>query len=283
MEQEAIKEVLKRIKGLPALPDTLAEMNKLVSNPNTTARQVGQLIASDPSVATKTLKVVNSPFYGFPTRITTITHAIVILGFNTVRTLVLSSSVMHALGNRHCKIYNKSFWKHCVATGAAAKVLAQILGYQALEEFFIAGLLHDVGKIVIGQYLQSEYDKIEDEVSKNDSLMYDAEDEVLHGVTHADIAGALFRMWNLPKGLVKSVTYHHTPTLAGDEMRITSVLHLADIMARALQLGNPGDRKIPAIDPQAWAETGLKPGDFDRIFTLADRETKKASIFLELI
>jgi len=283
MKQQAIQEVLERIKGLPTLPDTLSKMNELVGNPNTTARQVGQLIASDPPVAAKTLKVVNSSFYGFPTRVTTITHAIVILGFNTVRTLVLSSSVMNALGDKSCKMYSKGFWKHCVATGAAAKVIAQLLGYRALEEFFIAGLLHDIGKIVISKYLEEEYDGIARAVAERDILMYDAEEDLLHGVTHADIAGTLFERWNLPKGLVKSVTYHHTPTLAGDEMRITSILHLADIMARALMIGNPGDHKIPTIDAQAWAETGLKTSDFGRIFSLIDRETKKAAVFLEIV
>lgn len=283
MKNAAIKNVIDRIDGLPSLPETLAKMNKLVSNPNTTARQVGQLIASDPSIAAKTLKVVNSSFYGFPTRITTITHAIVILGFNTVRALVLSSSVIQTLGRKRCGIYAKSFWKHCIATGAAAKVLAQVLGYQAIEEFFLAGLLHDVGKIVISQYLEQEYRKIAQRVAEKDILMYEAEDEILHGVTHADIAGALFEQWNLPRGLVKSVTYHHTPSLAGADVRITSVLHLADILARALQQGNPGDRRIPAIDPQAWAETGFKPADFDRLLTLTDRENRKASVFLELV
>jgi len=283
MEQQGIKQVLSNIQGLPTLPDTLAQMNQLVSNPNTTARQVGQLIASDPPIAAKTLKVVNSPFYGFPTRITTITHAIVILGFRTVRNLVLSSSVLQALGDKSCRICTKAFWKHCVATGAAAKVLAQLLGYQALEEFFIAGLLHDVGKIVICKYLEQEYNRIERLVNEKNMLMYDAEDEVLHGMTHADVAGELFEQWRLPKGLVKSVMYHHAPSLAGDEKRITNVLHLADIFARAMLYGNPGDQKIPAVDPQAWEDTGLKPRDLDRLFPAIDKETSRASVFLEMV
>jgi HD-like signal output (HDOD) protein len=283
MRQEGIQQVLTRIEGLPSLPDTLGKMNQLVGNPNTTARQVGQLISSDPPIAAKTLKVVNSPFYGFPTRITTITHAIVILGFSTVRSLVLSSSVLQALGDKSCRMCTKSFWRHCVATGAAAKVLAEGQGYNALEEFFIAGLLHDVGKIVICKYLEREFDAIESLVKEKDILMYDAEDEVLHGITHADVAGELFEQWNLPKGLVKSVMYHHTPTLAGDERRITSIIHIADVLARALMQGNPGDKKIPPIDAQAWEDTGLKPRDLERFFPAIEKETRKASVFLEMV
>lgn len=283
MKQQRIKQILAKIESLPTLPDTLSQMNRLVSNPNTTARQVGQLIASDPPVAAKTLKVVNSPFYGFPTRITTITHAIVILGFSTVRNLVLSSSVLQALGDKNCRICTKAFWKHCVAVGAAAKVLAQMMGYQALEEFFIAGLLHDVGKIVISKYLVHDYERIETLVSEKDLLMYDAEDEVFHGVTHADIAGALFEQWSLPKGLVKSVMYHHTPSLAGDERRITSILHVADVLARSIMLGNPGDRRIPAVDTESWEETGLKPRDLDRLYPSIEKEAAKAAVFLEMV
>jgi HD-like signal output (HDOD) protein len=283
MRQHGIKQVLATIEGLPTLPDTLARMNVLVSDPDTTARQVGQLIASDPPIAAKTLKVVNSPFYGFPTRITTITHAIVILGFSTVRSLVLSSSILQAFGDKSCRMCTKSFWKHCVATGAAAKVLAQTLRYLALEEFFIAGLLHDVGKIVICGYLEEEFREIERLVNEKNILMYDAEEEILHGVTHADIAGALFEQWNLPKGLVKSVTYHHTPSLAGDERRITSILHMADVLARALMRGNPGDRRIPTVDPQAWDDTGINPRELDRLLPAIDKEAEKASVFLEMV
>jgi len=283
MKQLGIKQMLATVEGLPILPDTLARINELVSNPNTTARQVGQLIASDPPIAAKTLKVVNSPFYGFPTRITTITHAIVILGFSTVRSLVLSSSILQAFGDKSCRMCTKAFWRHCVATGAAAKVLAQALRYQTQEEFFIAGLLHDVGKIVICKYLEEEFDKIERLVNEKDMLMYDAEEEVLHGITHADIAGALFEQWNLPRALVKSVTYHHTPSLAGDERNITSILHMADILARALMQGNPGDSKIPAAEPQAWDDTDINPRTLDQLLPAIDRETKKSSVFLEMI
>jgi HD-like signal output (HDOD) protein len=257
----------------------------MMLNPRTSAKEVAQLISNDPAITSKILRVVNSSFYGFPQRITTITHAIVILGFNTIRSIVLSSTIFDAFkgGQQRSDGFDRvQFWKHSIACGAAAKVLAKRLGHSGVEEFFIAGLLHDVGKIILDQYLHEQAQKVMDTVRQKDILWVRAEEEVM-GVTHAELGGWLFQKWNLSKALVESCTCHHNPTLATDNLKAVSVVHFADIVSRSLMVGSGGDRRMPMLSDTAWQAMDLPPGSMERIVSEADEEIEKAFVFLDFL
>jgi HD-like signal output (HDOD) protein len=255
----------------------------MMMNPKTTAKQVGQLISSDPALTVKILKVVNSAFYGFPSRITTVTHAIVILGFNTVKSIVLSTSIFDLFEHgRNGGLDPLAFWQHSVGTAAASKVVARMSGYAAQEDFFVAGLLHDSGKLILGQFLPQDMHKVVSTVQAKDCLFLEAEREVME-VDHADIGSVLFEQWKLSKGLVQAVAYHHNPPLAGDALKITSVIHVADILCRTLQFGSGGDRRLPEISPTAWKALGLKGEPFEQMLEETDREIEKAKVFLDFV
>ncbi|MBI5360118.1 MAG: HDOD domain-containing protein [Planctomycetes bacterium] len=281
-QQERIKKVVSHIIGLPTLPVMLANINRLMMNPRTSAKEVAQLISSDPTITSKILRVVNSSFYGFPSRITTITHAIVILGFNTIKSIILSSSIFDAFkgGTNEQRFNREEFWKHSIACGTAAKVVAKHAGLSALEEFFIAGLLHDVGKIIIDQHFHNEFMRILDIVDQKDCLMYKAEEEVL-GVTHAELGAWLFEKWNLSKNFVESTSKHHNPVLATENPKYTAVIHLADIVVRSIQIGYPGDHKIPVINENAWKHLNFTPDMFPKLLSETDVEVEKALIFMD--
>lgn len=281
-DRERLKKVVDRIVGLPTLPVMLSNINRLMMNPRTSAKEVGQLISSDPAITAKILRVVNSSFYGFPNRITTITHAIVILGFNTIKSIVLSSSIFDTFkGDGAEKRFNRmEFWKHSIGVGAVGKVLARRRGYSATEEFFIAGLLHDVGKIIIDQHLHAEFLEILHRVQTRDILMLQAEEEVL-GLTHAELGGWLFERWNLSKGLVECITTHHNPGLAKELPDYAAVIHLSDIIARTMGIGDGGDAKVPPISTQAWELLELSVDKLDAIIQEADEEIERAMVFLE--
>ena len=282
---ERLKRIVQRVEGLPTLPPVLGKMNQMMLDPKTTAKDVANLIASDPAVTARILKVVNSAFYGFPSRISTITHAIVILGFNTVKSIILSSSVFDAFGGKgkgDPKFKREDFWRHSVACGAAAKVLARHTGEAALEEFFIAGLLHDIGKIIEDHFLHPEYEKIRADVEGRKVLYREAEEIVL-GVTHAEIGGWLFESWKLNKSLVKAVTFHHNPALADEHLKSASIVHLGDIFARSLMIGSGGDEQIPPISKAAWDALGLKIEMLPGLLRDARLEFDRASVFLDFI
>lgn len=279
---DRLKRVVDKISGLPTLPSMLSSINKLMLNPRTSAKEVAQLISSDPAIASKILRVVNSSFYGFPNRITTISHAIVILGFNTIKSIVLSSTIFDVFhrDSAEARFNRTDFWKHSIGCGCAAKVIAKALGITAVEELFIAGLLHDVGKIVVDQFLQPQFQAILDLVEKRDILIAAAEEEVL-GVTHAEIGSWLFQRWNLSKALIESAASHHNPALASENARQAAIVHLADIVCRAMQIGSGGDRRIPPLSDYAWRTLGLPMTALDSILEETQLEMERAVVFLD--
>lgn len=279
-----LKGIVDKIVGLPTLPSMLSNINKMMLNPRTSAKEVAQLISSDPSVTSKVLRVVNSSFYGFPNRITTITHAIVILGFNTVKSIVLSSSIFDVFkkDSKGLGFDRTEFWKHSIGCGAAARVLGKRLGYTALEELFIAGLLHDVGKIVLDQFVNDKFIHILNLVQTQNILIYEAEEKVL-GVTHAEVGAWLFEKWNLSKGLIECIRCHHNPTLARENQKLVAIIHLSDILCRALRFGSGGDNKIPMISETAWSQLGLDVREFDRLLSETGEELERATVFLDFV
>jgi HD-like signal output (HDOD) protein len=262
----------------------LNNINQMILNPRTSAKEVAQVIASDPALTSKVLRVVNSSFYGFPNRITTITHAIVILGFNTVKSIVLSSTIFDVF-RRSVKpgdFDRTEFWKHSIGCGAAAKVLGRRINYPMLEELFIAGLLHDVGKIILDQFLADKFQEVLALVRSRDCLIVEAEAEVL-GLTHSDVGAWLFEKWNLSKGLVETTRCHHNPQAAGDHQKFAEIIHMADILVRALRFGNGGDGKVPTVSDSAWRSLGLAEAELDDLLLQTSAEIEKAMVFLDFI
>ncbi len=281
--QDRVKKLVDRIQGLPTLPAMLNNINKMMLNPRTSAKEVAQLISSDPSITSKVLRVVNSSFYGFPNRITTVTHAIVILGFNTIKSIVLSSTIFDVFKKDTRGGFDRQqFWRHSIGCGAAAKVLARRMGFPSLEEIFIAGLLHDVGKIVLDQYLHDRFVEVLNTVRDKNCLIVEAESSAL-GVTHADVGAWLFEKWNLSKGLVETTRCHHNPALASDNAKTAAIVHFADILVRALRFGNGGDNKIPQVSDAAWPLLGMDVSHFDGLIAEVGDEIEKAMVFLDFI
>lgn len=280
--QERVRKLVEKVQGLPTLPSMLNNISQMILNPRTSAKEVGQIISSDPALTSKVLRVVNSSFYGFPNRITTVTHAIVILGFNTIKSIVLSSTILDVFrrGAKPGEFDRTEFWKHSIGCGAAAKVLGRRINYPLLEELFIAGLLHDVGKIVLDQYLPDKFNEVTALVRERDILIAEAESQVL-GVTHADVGAWLFEKWNLSKGLIDTVRCHHNPALAGEAQRFAEIVHVADVLVRAVRFGNGGDNKIPAIHDSAWKSLGLAATEFDDLLAQTSAEIDKAMVFLD--
>src|ERR1043166_8825883 len=281
---ERVRKLVERVQGLPTLPLMLNSINQMILNPRTSPKDVAQIISSDPALTAKVLRVVNSSFYGFTNRITTITHAIVILGFNTVKSIALSSTIFDVF-RRTVKpgdFDRTEFWKHSIGCGAAAKVLGRRLNYPMIEELFIAGLLHDVGKIVLDQFLPDKFLEVLNLVRKKDILIAEAEQQVL-GATHADVGAWLFEKWNLSRGLIETTPCHHNPALAGENRKFAEITHLADILVRAIRFGNGGDNKIPAINEAAWKSMGLQESELDDLLNQTGQEIDRAMVFLDFV
>lgn len=278
---EQLKTLVERIGELPTLPSVIHRINQLLTNPRTSANEVGSAIASDQVIASKVIKLVNSAFYGFPGRINTITHAIVILGFSTVKNVVLTTAILSAFDTRR-KLPGfdlMGFWKHSVATGAVAKVLAKQTNFKGQEEAFISGLLHDLGKLILALHLSEEFQALVELADRKHILFYEAEKERL-GITHCELGQWLANRWNLPPDLTSVLAFHHTPARAGKYIQLNAIVQLADVLARGLQIGHPGDKTIPIIDPEILKIVGLPMETLPNLLETLHIEIEKASVFL---
>jgi HD-like signal output (HDOD) protein len=231
---EQIKERVKTIIQLPALPTLALEVVEMVDNPKTSAQQLGRLISADSALTGKVLKIANSPFYGFPKKISTVDFAIIVLGFDALKEIVISIALVSTLQRKTDTFFNTQlFWDHSISTGVIARRLARDIGYRVTGEVFVAGLLHDMGISVLNKYFSSEFHRIVDIVRESELSFYDAEESVL-AVTHAEIGGWLGERWNLPDHLVEAITCHHQPSKATINPQLVSIIHCADVFANQI-------------------------------------------------
>lgn len=261
INQKTLNYIISKIEGLPTLPTVLTKVLDLVQSPNSSAKQITEVISKDQSLSSKVLKLANSSYYGFAHDIGNMNHAVVILGMDTVKALCLATSVFDMFPTKDDTIQifsHEKFWQHSLGVAVSAKVIAAHIGFQDQEEIFLAGLLHDIGKIILEQYFHDEFVQISKLVTSQDILLVKAEEMVL-GINHAILGKVLAKRWNLPATLVDTISAHHALNWAqGSEAYLqVCIIHLADILARAKLLGNGGDNKIPLLNREAWKRLGL--------------------------
>ena len=248
-----LNRIIAGIDDLPTLPRTVLKITELVNDPKSSAKDLARVITDDQILTARLLKLVNSSFYGLPQRISTVTGAIVLIGFDAIRNLLLTTSVFDLFTGRNKKEQQKQeqLWDHSLGCAVGAKVIGNYLRYDNLEELFVAGLLHDIGKIVEMMFQSEKFSKVAAAIRRENILMIRAEIRIL-GYTHAEIGKLLAEKWNLPSKLVQIIAHHHQPTDAGSFAMEAAIVHLADIFCRALNMGSGGDNKIPPLDRFAW-------------------------------
>lgn len=283
MSIDALKERLSRIEELPSLPTIVAEINELLSNPKASAKQLAVTIMRDPAITAKVLKISNSAFFGFAQPITSVNQAIVALGFNTVRSIVLCSSVIEAFsGDSKFKTFNRrEFWVFSVAVGAAARVVARNAKAPKLENAFVAGLLHGVGKIIFDEYFHEPFMRAV-EKSKAEQMSWWEAEKACFGITDAVVSGVMLQIWKLSDDLALPVMYQEDPFEAPEEHRANAAFVLVgNVLARTLMVGDPGDILVPALSPEVLELAGVEPSQWRRLIELSVDGAAKAKIFMD--
>ncbi len=270
-----LKRHLEKLRELPTLPHVVAKIISISSNPDSSAEDLGRIIEKDQVLAAKVLRLANSPFYGFPKRIASVSHAVVVLGLNIVKGLTLGAAafdMMKAAGMEH-------LWRHSLGVAMTASILAPRAGLRNPEEVFVAGLLHDLGQIVIHEKLPDLATQIEQAFTEQDLYRVDAEHETL-GLTHAEVAGWLADVWNLPSSLKDPMMFHHRPTLALVAPLHTAIVHVADVLVKAMGCGVAGNDLVPVLSPEAWKLVRLDEAGLAACIAKASQEFETIDSYL---
>ncbi|WP_461834663.1 HDOD domain-containing protein [Desulfothermus sp.] len=250
------------VKDLPTLPPVLDEITKMIEDEHCTPKQIAEVIAKDQVLSAKVLKMVNSPVYGFPRRINTIQHAIVLLGFNVIRGIIISTSVFDVMTQAMVGL-----WEHSLGCATISKIIAEELGLKDPEEFAVAGLLHDIGKVVIAIQLPEEKEEIQKLVAQEDITYFEAEKKVL-GFGHDRVNSWLAEHWNLPLPTKIALTYHHNPSSAEFYQEFAKIVHVADFITKVLEIGNSGDELLNTLSKKDFVDIGLS---FKKLAKIMDR------------
>lgn len=268
---QRIRKVTESIISLPTLPTVVSKMIELVDNPKTSAASLARLISTDQALTAKILKLANSAYYGFPREISTVNMAIVVLGFNTVKDMGLSLSVFEVFKDiEGGKAFDVSkFWEHSIACGAASRMIARRLKYRFVGEAFVAGLLHDIGKVILNQYVHREFVDIIATASTGDMSLEEAEEKVI-GTSHSKVGSWLAEKWNLPKIIVESIEFHHQPWEAKTEPLLVAIVSIANYLCHLCNIGNSGRVYPLKPDRPTWEifQKALVPLDEPDLETL---------------
>lgn len=251
IDTKDIRAQLEKIDTLPTIPSTLKKLLSVIENPKVSLTEIGSFISNDPVLTSRVIKVVNSPVYGFPGRISSVNQALILLGLNVVKGMLLGVSVFEAM-----KKAMEGLWEHSVGCAVTSKIIATKKGVGDVEEMSVAGILHDIGKVALGLKFSDEYKGVIKSAVDKNMLIVDAERELFF-ITHADAGAWIGRRWNFPKSLLEIIEYHHKPHLSKGFSIQTAVVHLADVLVRAKGFGFAGDYIIPTINPTAWQTVGL--------------------------
>ncbi len=283
---EKYRRFIEQIDNLPSFPAIVSQLIKVVNSPDTSAEDAARLIQRDPALTTKMLRLANSAFYGIPRSISSVASAVVILGFNTIRSLVLSATVMKMFsGTGKQAIDKERFWKHSIVSAMAARIIVrQFFNVRMMdpESAFCAGILHDIGKLIFSEFAGQDYGEVFDRAQKEGITVLEAERNVL-GITHCDIGRILADKWALPLDLEYALVFHHEPMKADSLTDLVTTVHLADIITHRLGTGLWDNEPTTPEWEQARSVLQIGDADYEQVMKTLSQNMDKSEEFINII
>ncbi|HPL63058.1 MAG: HDOD domain-containing protein [Syntrophales bacterium] len=269
------EDLLRGYVQVSSLPVVYTRINEAVNNPRSSTSDISKIISDDPGLTSRLLRLVNSAFYGYPNKIDTISRALLVVGTQQLRELALATSVITMFEGISGHLVNmECFWRHSIACGITAKILSTYMKTEThSERFFVAGIVHDIGRLIL---FKKRPDQAEEAlmIGRSGEPLFKAEQTVL-GFDHADIGRRLLVIWNIPAILQEIVAFHHNPEGAGSHEVETAVIHVADIIAHGLQLGNSGEYFVPPLNEKAWEMLDLPLSILPPLIEQVEREVNE--------
>ncbi len=256
-----ITDLVKSVNGLVTLPDVFIRINRIVENPNSSTSDIAKAVGQDPSFTVRLLRVANSSFYGFSSTIDTVSKAVSIIGTSQIRSLALATSVASAFdGLPNGLVSMEHFWRHSVLCALAARSLAKRTGQIDADAVFTAGLLHDIGELII-------FSRLPDKGKEVLLLVLDSADELpvhfaehqIMGFDHAQVGGELARQWKFPPMLEECIDFHHDIKAGLRFPKEIALVHIANVIALMAEIETKNLSDVSPIDPLSWKIVGLDP------------------------
>jgi len=265
MKKGRKRQIISKMKSFPSMSGIAAKVLKLLDDPDSSAGQVEQLLKQDPSLTANLLKLTNSAYFGIPSKVGSVRHAIAMLGWKRLSKLVIAACVS-AITDRQIPGYDLPpgvLWQHSVAVSVTAEGLMRELKIAESDEIFTAALLHDLGKLILGGFVEKELDEIEKVAARGIPFQM-AEQEVL-GTDHAEIGALMLESWSFPPKLVSAVRWHHDPDSAPETSSMTDIVHVANVLCLmiGIGIGVEGLHYEPSV--LATKRLGIKPTQLELI------------------
>lgn len=277
----SLKAIIRKLDELPPMPEVGIKISKLTADPDTDIEEVLQLIDKDQSLTAKLLRLCNSPFYGLSNRVESVRQAVVLLGFKTLSSIVVTSCSSFYFKNdaNGYGVSSMDLWRHSVATAIACQIIAKKFAPEKVGMIYTAGLLHDIGKVVLNDFVGDELPKILELVDGGKSFI-EAETEVL-GMHHGMIAGKLARKWKFPEELVEALKYHHEPQYAVYDKELCELVHLGNIITNTLGVGTGIDSFANTIDEELQKKYPLSEAEIQDIIVETQMRVEEAEQFIQ--
>lgn len=278
------EDLVKGVIKLISLPEIFIRVNQVMDDPNHNARQLGEVISHDPSLTARILRIVNSAYYGLAVKIELVSRAVSVIGEEDLRNLVLATSAVDTFKRIPNQLVDIDlFWRHSIHTGIVARLLSRHCNILHGERLFVAGLLHDIGKLILYFKESDLSQKVLLRAAETDGMAFRAEQDII-GFTHADVGGALISNWQLAETLADVVTHHHTPLEAKKYPTETAIVHIADCVVNSIGPDTEIDEhlleKYPAFEPETLKITGL---DLAILPEIMDKAWEQAGEVLDII
>lgn len=278
--EQTMKAVVDGIDKVPTLPAVLSKIINVLEDPKSNVGHVSRLISTDQAMSARILKIVNSAFYGFTRQISTVNQAIVILGFNAVKSLALSATVVQIFGSKESDGFDlRGFWEHSIASGVFADAVARKINYPLPEECFCAAVLHGVGKVVLDQHMHAKFVEAVRLAKQKKVPLQLAEQQILK-MDHCRVGAMLAEKWKLPLSLQESIQYYPHPENAKISPVQVSLVHMGHYIAREMVCGDPGDGAKPFCAKSAVETLKLTSADIDAFLGGAKKELSRVEDIL---
>jgi HD-like signal output (HDOD) protein len=287
MEKDTILKVIQAyVHKMPALPVTVAKVLEITNNPKTSPADLNQIISLDPVLMGKVMRLINSAYYSLPNQITSLVRAIIMLGINTVKNLALSTAVLGTLGRASDfqALNMEGFWRHSISVGVTAKLIATHgnVDPKLREEYFIGGLLHDIGKIPLNNKLATEYVQAISNTDREHTPLYKSEEDIML-VNHAMVGKLIIENWRLGENLSDAVCFHHNlDGYAGTHRDLVVTVATANLFSNTYELGFSGDRYPEELPMEVLQELGVDWDYLESIESTVKAEIEKAQVFLQV-